>query len=91
ATEATSPSSSSWMKGLGFSKLCFSSPCGGCATISTCWEKLWLMKVASRARLRGALIELPSSCGGSEAVSFTTNSPNSESSLLSKNNLSLTR
>lgn len=36
-----------------------------------CWLKLWLMYVASIARLRGELKELPSSCGGSLAVSLT--------------------
>lgn len=36
-----------------------------------CWLKLWLMYVASIARFRGELKELPSSCGGSLAVSLT--------------------
>lgn len=36
-----------------------------------CWEKLWLMYVASMARLRGELKEFPSSWGGSLAVSLT--------------------
>ena len=39
--------------------------------LSTCCEKFWLINLASRARLRGALILLPSSCGGSVAVSLT--------------------
>ncbi len=29
--------------------------------VYTCWLKLWLTKVASRARLRGLLVLLPSS------------------------------
>lgn len=37
----------------------------------TCWEKLWLMKVASRDRDRGELRALPSSWGGSLEVSLT--------------------
>ena len=32
-----------------------------------CWEKLWLMKVASRARFLGEFMWVPSSCGGSMA------------------------
>ena len=50
----------------------------------TCCEKLWLMKVASRARFLGELILPVSSCGGSVAVSLTVNRSNSESSRLSK-------
>lgn len=36
-----------------------------------CWLKLWLMYVASMARFRGEFRELPSSWGGSFAVSLT--------------------
>lgn len=44
-----------------------------------CWLKLWLMYVASIARLRGELKELPSSCGGSLAVSLTVSKSGRES------------
>lgn len=44
---------------------------GGFTTRKHCWLKLWLMYVASIARFRGELKELPSSCGGSLAVSLT--------------------
>ena len=50
----------------------------------TCWEKLWLTNVASNARFLGVFILLPSSWGGSVAVSLTDSRSNSESSLLSK-------
>ena len=39
--------------------------------MSTCWEKLWLINVASRAKFLGEFRLLPSSCGGSAAVSLT--------------------
>jgi len=37
----------------------------------TCWEKLWLTNVASSERFFGEFKLLPSSCGGSVAVSLT--------------------
>ncbi len=39
--------------------------------LRTCWEKLWLMKVASKARFLGEFRLVPSSWGGSAAVSLT--------------------
>ena len=38
---------------------------------STCCEKLWLINVASSAKFLGEFRLLPSSCGGSAAVSLT--------------------
>lgn len=49
------------------------------------------MKVASNARFLGELMLLPSSWGGSVAVSLTESRSNSESSRLSKNSLLPTR
>ena len=46
--------------------------------LRTCCEKLWLMKVASSARLWGELMDFPSSWGGSWAVSLTVNRSNSK-------------
>lgn len=40
---------------------------------STCWEKLWLTKVASSAKFLGEFKLAPSSWGGSVAVSLTVN------------------
>ena len=45
----------------------------GLTILSTCWEKLWLMYMASIDRLRGEFILVPSSCGVSVAVSLTVN------------------
>ena len=45
---------------------------------NTCWEKLWLIKVASRAKFLGELILLPSSWGGSAAVSLTVSKSENE-------------
>lgn len=50
--------------------------------LRTCWEKLWLMNVASSARLRGELRLLASSWGGSTDVSFTVNRSVHHSTLL---------
>ena len=49
--------------------------------LRTCCEKFWLINLASIARLRGALMLLPSSWGGSVAVSLTDNMSTSQTRL----------
>ena len=58
--------------------------------LSTCCEKLWLINVASSAKFLGEFRLLPSSCGGSAAVSLTVSRSVKKHCLNKKSNLCLT-